>query len=280
MSAFLTDHTDWPIGCNIVDPVCGEGEMYTKDVYLRNIALYHHYGIRHIEFSHVTVLDVAEAEEIREYMQAVGLVPWSIHSEHLNDSTEDGLQAYLALQTHCCDVARALGTKVVVCHLPNINPHEIGRDCDILNRLADITSERGLKLAVETGEQPTAYLIDVVDRINRPDVGVNMDAGHTFLYEGDPAQAIREIGPRLFTTHLQDNFGDNDDHQPPGLGKIDWRSVLQALADVDYHGPLMVELTGPGVKALRTVPQLRDFPLEKEIMFMQSHLKFLLREMG
>jgi hypothetical protein len=26
MSTFLTQHVDWPIGCNIVDPVCDQGE--------------------------------------------------------------------------------------------------------------------------------------------------------------------------------------------------------------------------------------------------------------
>jgi sugar phosphate isomerase/epimerase len=279
MSTFVMHNTDRSIGCNIVDPVCDKGEMYTKEVYLRNLAHYRHYGIRHIEFSHVTVIDVADANEIREYMQAIGLVPWSIHSEHLNDSTEAGLQAYLKEQIHCCDVAKALGTKVVVCHLPNINPHELDRDCDILNQLADITSERGLTLALEICQLPTAYHIEVIDQINRPDVGINVDTGHVFLFGGDPAQSIRDVGHRLVTTHLQDNFGENDDHQPPGMGYIDWRGVLQALVDIDYRGPLMVELTGEGVKERRTVPQLRQAPLEKEIILMQSYLTYLLKEM-
>ena len=40
----------------------------------------------------------------------------------------------------------------------------------------------------------------------------------------------------------------------------------------------MMELTGPSAKVRRTVPQLRDYPLEKEIVFSASYLNFLLKQ--
>ena len=80
---------------------------------------------------------------------------------------------------------------------------------------------------------------------------------------------------RLFTTHLQDNFGVNDDHQPPGLGEIDWRGTLTALNEIGYNGPLMMEMTGPGVKIRRSVEELRDFNLEKELLFGKAYLEYL-----
>jgi len=67
----------------------------------------------------------------------------------------------------------------------------------------------------------------------------------------------------------------NDDHQPPGLGKIDWKSLLRGLKEIEYQGPLMMELTGEGVKALRSTQELRDYPLEKEIMLAQAYLEHL-----
>ena len=45
-----------------------------------------------------------------------------------------------------------------------------------------------------------------------------------------------------------------------------------------YQGPLMMELTGASVKVRRTVPQLRDYPLDKEVIFSASYLNFLLKQ--
>ena len=41
---------------------------------------------------------------------------------------------------------------------------------------------------------------------------------------------------------------------------------------------MMMELTGMGVKARRTVPQLKKYPLEKELVFSASYLNFLLKQ--
>ena len=266
------------IGCNIVDPECDSGELYTEDVYRKNIELYRAYGIRHIEFSHVVSLDEAAGERLREFCRNLGIIPWSIHSEHLNAPGRSELDAYLKVQTRCCKVAHALDAKVIVCHLPNLVPRagNIKRDTDILKRLADITGSFGQKLAVET--PPHDYIIEVVDAVNRDDVGMNLDTGHTALDNCSPARAARLIGKRLFTTHLQDNFGVNDDHQTPGMGLIDWDELLTAFQDIGYSGPLLMELTTESVKARRSVRELRDFELEKEILYGKAYLEFVWRK--
>jgi len=50
-------------------------------------------------------------------------------------------------------------------------------------------------------------------------------------------------GPRLRTLHLHDNYGEVDDHLPPGRGTIDWADLFAALAEVGYARPLQLELT-------------------------------------
>lgn len=266
---------DCNVGCNIVDPACDDGDHYTEQVYLENIRRYRDYGIRHLEFSHVRMIDEAAASRIREFCRCAGVIPWSIHSEHLNDSGKAAFEDYLRIQAHCCKVARALDAKVVVCHLPNIQPRatDLKRDVQLLLPLADLTRSFGLRLAIET--PPHAYIIKVVDAINRDDVGINLDTGHTALDTNDVPEAVRLIGRRLFTTHLQDNFGVNDDHQAPGMGLIDWRETLKAIREIGYSGPLMMELTGEGVKARRSTEELRNFPLEREIVFAKAYLEYL-----
>lgn len=266
------------IGCNIVYPPCEDVYQYNEKLYFEAIPIYKEYGFTHIEFSHVRQLDEAGAERIREYCRTIGIIPWSIHSEHLNADGVQALDEYLTTQRHCCKIAKALDAKVVVCHIPNVEPRAkaLERDVDILTKLADITREYGLKLAIET--PPYDYIIKLVDAIDRDDVGINLDTGHSFLEGNDPAFVARKIGKRLFTTHLQDNFGLNDDHQSPGLGKINWKTLLAALKKIEYTGPLMMEMTGNGVKRRRTVEELRDFDLEKELIFAKAYLKYLWQE--
>jgi sugar phosphate isomerase/epimerase len=266
------------IGCNLVNDAGDSMEtFYSKESYLPLLEKYRSWGIHHLEFSHVMMLSVGDARELRQRCRELGLVPWSIHSEHLNG--RDGLEEYMRVQAHCAAIAEALDARIMVCHLPNLQPrHDFETAQAIICRLADITRAQNLHLAVENcafaGE--IDFICHLVAAIDRPDVGVNFDSGHAFLVEGQtlPA-ALRKIGSWLFTTHLQDNFGENDDHQAPGMGFIDWAPLLATLQEIGYQGPLMLELTGWGVKANRTVPQLRQYPLERELLLAQAYLQAL-----
>ena len=292
------------IGCNLVDTVSdGVSGFYTRDAYRSVLNRYARYRelIGALEFSHVTEISPEEAVEIGDLARGLGFETWSIHSEHLN--VGDRLEDYLTLQKHEAEVCAALGCEVMVCHLPNLRPYvDFERDLDVIGQVADLTRASGVRLAVETcvypdgngGLLPDAELvIRVVETLNREDVGINLDTGHCLLGQtggreegvdrilsGAEKQTLpdlaRRIGRKLFTTHLQDNFGRNDDHQAPGFGWIDWESLLPAILETGYTGPLMMELTGSSVKRRRTVPQMRNFPLEKELVFAAAYLEFLL----
>lgn len=269
---------NFSIGCNIVDPNCDKSEHYTKDVYIRQIHKYADYGIKFVEFSHVTMLSEDDAKQIKDFSLKEGVIPWSIHSEHLNGSNKEAIEEYFTIQEECAKIAKALGTYIFVCHLPNLDPraNDLVRDINLLTRLADITGKYNLKLAIET--PPYEYILKIVEAIDRDDVGINLDTGHTFLEGKDPAEVAMAIGKRLFTLHLQDNFGINDDHQAPGMGNIDWTSMIKALKSINYTAPLIMELTGSEVKARRSDKFLKDFALEKEILFAKSYLKYLWRQ--
>ena len=130
-------------------------------------------------------------------------------------------------EKHEAEVCAALGCQVMVCHLPNLRPYvDAARDVDVVGRVAELTRRNGVRLAVETcfypgpaGETlPDAELvIQVVESLDLPDVGINVDTGHCLLgqtnacpegvrrllEEGEPQtlpDLIRRIGRRLFTT--------------------------------------------------------------------------------
>ena len=294
------------IGCNMVntDYDCMSGN-YTLDTYQRVLKKYERYTglIGALEFSHVDRITPEEGKVIGDLARKIGFDTWSIHSEHLN--VGDTLEHYLEVQKHEAEVCAALGCQVMVCHLPNLVPYvDFERDLDVIGKVADLTHANGIKLAVETCFYPDEnsktnsdadLVIQVVETLDREDVGINLDTGHCLIgqsgrnpetlekmlsgeIEQNIPALVKRIGKKLFTTHLQDNFGLNDDHQAPGFGYIDWETLIPAILETGYQGPLMMELTGASVKVRRTVPQLRDYPLDKEVIFSASYLNFLLKQ--
>jgi len=79
----------------------------------------------------------------------------------------------------------------------------------------------------------------IIDRINKPNVGINFDTNHQY-----PAAAIPDLIRRAGGLILSVHFSDQDDverHWLPFEGKIDWEAVLTALTDIGYSGPLVYE---------------------------------------
>jgi sugar phosphate isomerase/epimerase len=58
----------------------------------------------------------------------------------------------------------------------------------------------------------------------------------------DIAETILRFGPRILNIHLEDIQGTRHYHLIPGLGDIDFDSVLRALKKMDYPNYLTVEL--------------------------------------
>ncbi len=87
--------------------------------------------------------------------------------------------------------------------------------------------------------------------------GLNYDPSHLVMQLMDPIAPIFEFGPRIFHSHAKDMRIDRtllDDvgslvtpmerctAKIPGLGDIDWGKWIAALTDVDYDGPVCVEV--------------------------------------
>jgi inosose dehydratase len=131
-----------------------------------------------------------------------------------------------------------------------------------LNRLGTLAQAEGMRLCYHhhmgTGVQ-TPHEIERLMRDTDPElVHLLLDTGHLFWAGGDPAQVVREHGPRIKHVHLKDirrpvmeesialgrSFFEAIEagvFTVPGDGDIDFRPILQALAACGYEGWLVVE---------------------------------------
>lgn len=109
-------------------------------------------------------------------------------------------------------------------------------------------------------------LIDYIDTLNSDRFVACLDVGHAVLAGQDPVEMIYKLGKKyLHVTHIHDNDYINDDHYMPGIGKIDWFAIGQALNDIGYEDVFSYE-------ANRTFRRIGPYAEELSIEFLKVYV--------
>ena len=152
--------------------------------------------------------------------------------------------------------ASYLGAPMIVVHPCTHLDFSVEGNPDILfeynlnfyKRLIPVARACNIKIAIENIDRTSVTstperLNKLIDTLNDPVFTVCFDVGHCLFQGVDPAEAIRTLAHRLLNgcTHVHDNNGDSETHTLPYYGKVDWESVMKALADIGYRGDLNYE---------------------------------------
>jgi L-ribulose-5-phosphate 3-epimerase len=90
--------------------------------------------------------------------------------------------------------------------------------------------------------QDAKLLCDYLDEIHSPWIGSYFDIGNHQRY-GQPAEWIRQLGKRIVKLDVKD-WGVAGGFGKIGEGDVDWPSVRQALAEIQYTGWATAEVGG------------------------------------
>lgn len=181
---------------------------------------------------------------------------WSVHGpygRYLDPSSpeQEGRDGARAALTDAVLAASRLKAKLVVVHPGADVPYEgVARQVQLdyavetLRPIADLAAQDGLKVAVEPLPKREIgnsldEILRIVERIGRPNVGINFDVNHLFPPEDIPAM-IRRAGSLILSVHISDQDGE-ERHWLPFEGTMPWAEVLAALEEVGYAGPLIYE---------------------------------------
>jgi sugar phosphate isomerase/epimerase len=248
-----------------------------------------HLGFESVEIwgdtpSHFDPTDPRQVETLIECLEASGLRADSIHAPF--GRGEDISSPNPSIRSHaletilgCVECGKKLGARAIVAHpghimAPGEEPERYRLASESLEEVCGKADELGIAICLENLLSDRQHLVfcDTLPKVLHlvrsleEGVAICVDTSHGNIM-GNVSDEIEICGEAIIRTHISDNFGEKDDHLPPGDGRIDWDSVFTSLERISYPGPLTLEIAGRG---------------EPEIMLKRakSRVEEILRERG
>ncbi|MGI6611176.1 MAG: sugar phosphate isomerase/epimerase family protein [Limnochordia bacterium] len=115
-----------------------------------------------------------------------------------------------------------------------------------LRELGEYAAPQGVRILIEThGDFSRSQdLLDVLERVDNPYVGVLWDAHHPYRFCGEAlADTFAQLGKYVFHVHLKDSVttADGIRYCLPGEGDVPLRKVIELLRSGAYQGWLSFE---------------------------------------
>ena len=132
-----------------------------------------------------------------------------------------------------------------------------------VEEIAALAAAVNVKVAIEVIPHPlssAASLVSLIeDDLDGLDVGICLDYGHAHLM-GDLGEAIETLSGHLWTTHVHDNRGKQDDHLVPFAGSINWDLAIMETQKIGYEETMMFEVadTGNPIEVLERSAKARE----------------------
>ena len=217
---------------------------------------------------HLKLTDAeATAQSIKEIKEAQAETGLELLSMEL--ATQDP-----TLVRRACAAAAELGVPIV-----NVGPtgktgEEGGVDACAANirNSASIAKAYGITLCMKAHVGAAVYNTpttqELMDKVPHANFGVDMDPSHIIRAGENPAEALPGIAHRVKHIHIRDCKMPDPNAEPPvmpdgrpapkgvippgppamqacGRGDIDLMGYFKALVDVNYEGPVCLEVIGP-----------------------------------
>ncbi len=155
----------------------------------------------------------------------------------------------LAAARSNAEIAKRLEIKLVTFHAGFL-PHdradpERAKMIERLRQVADVFAAAKVRIAFETGQESADTLLEVLEDLQRPNVGVNFDPANMILYGmGDPVAAVTKLAGRIAQFHIKDAVpsrapGRWGEEVVAGHGAVKWGPFFEAIKDIP--GDLLIE---------------------------------------
>jgi sugar phosphate isomerase/epimerase len=86
-------------------------------------------------------------------------------------------------------------------------------------------------------------LLRLIDQTGSSNLGYNLDTGHANTSGEVMSLLPYKLKGKIYSTHLKDNFGDENLALPPGKADIDFETLLKNLNESGYRGSYDLEIS-------------------------------------
>lgn len=249
------------------------GFFYEKDL-IESLPTIRQAGFRFLElwagasewgqYTHYNWHEKKYSQELKQKLKELSLQVWSVHapfSETSDLSNLEEVQRKAAVEecVKLIDTIKFLEAEILVIH-PAVKTFDLKDRSMKEARLAqakksvgeilETARTRNCRVALENllphilgGE--TEVLFQLLRDHPGDSLGICFDSSHANLWKEPKVDSyLKTVSPYLIATHFSDNYGEYDDHHPPGDGEINWQNILRILKESGYAGVFMLEVLG------------------------------------
>jgi sugar phosphate isomerase/epimerase len=212
---------------------------------------------------HLDYYDKAQINELGHWFRDSELVMHSLHSPMYSDDVwgRSGPNAVLDITEstkarriavvdeikRALEIAEAVPFRYLVQHVgvsgEERDERKIEAAFSSLDEIHVFASQRGVEVLLENIPNDLSSAAALNDFLAQTHLNLNycFDAGHAHMGSGI-AKEFDLMKERIRSTHLHDNDGQDDLHQFPSRGAIDWRATMALLRSRAGQYPLLLEL--------------------------------------
>lgn len=187
---------------------------------------------------------------------------WPGHIDLPGDGTYEAFEAELLPQyTAALELCGKIGCKTAVMHpFISLDSKRLTLEANVrlLKKLVPVMTQCGVRVALENvyasreghylrcAVSDAPGLLEIVERVGSPLVGVCMDTGHANIFGIAAADMARQLGQSLIALHINGNAGKDEHVIPYTMSDwcelMDYHALSRALKDIDYAGSYNLEV--------------------------------------
>ena len=194
--------------------------------------------------------------EMKQAAEQGGMTFVQAHSPGTVDFAR--LDFFIRLTRRSIEASEMLGIPAIVVHSQNfagLTPQEMmEKNKAFFEALYPVMEKTGVHVLIENWPDAHAPapntrafpstaddLLMFLDFLGHPLLGACWDTGHGHMNGAEQYETISKLGKRLEAVHIQDNFGEVDQHLMPLVGTLDFDEVICGLLDIGFEGTFTFE---------------------------------------
>ncbi len=208
--------------------------------------------------------DGVEISAIKGMCEHLVLDNWQAQASDLKQIVSDNGLEFLSTEeasldenrlTQAFEACAALGIPVI-----NVGPGgksnveaDFQRQTDIIAKMAEKAEKYGVTLCCKAHVGGSIFntptTLRMMEKIQHPAFGIDMDPSHIYRAGENPAEALKSVLSRTRHIHIRDCKGPGPNPGTPpnqacGRGDIDLFGYCKAMVDGGYKGPVCLEIIG------------------------------------